>query len=141
MQFHSKEWLDAYKEKMNTDAEYLKNNSTFTLKWCNVLTDCPGGVDRKEIWDIQKGKCLSLKLEEKKAPSDFRTELFDKKALDYRNTASYEIMGKLYLGQINTMQAFRNPSYKVDGPKAKLLFIMRQLNNWNDIAKSLPTEV
>ena len=141
MQFHSKEWLEAYKEKMNSDPEYLRKNATFTIKWCNVLTDCPGGVDRKETWIIEKGKCLSLTLEEKPAPSDFRTELFDKKATDYRNTASYEIMGKLHLGEMNTMQAFRNPSYKVAGPKAKLLLIMRQLNAWNDIAKSLPTEI
>ena len=141
MQFHSKEWLDAYREKMNTDPEYLKKNSNFTIKWCNVITDCPGGVDRKEIWIIEKGKCPSVTLEEKKAPSDFRTGVFDKKEADYRNTASYEIMSKLYLGEISTMQAFRNPNYKVDGPKAKLLFIMGQLNAWNEIAKSLPTEI
>jgi hypothetical protein len=29
MQFHSKEWLDAYKEKMNSDPEYLKKASNF----------------------------------------------------------------------------------------------------------------
>jgi len=141
MQFHSKEWLEVYKEKMNTDPAYLKKNSNFSIKWCNVITDCPGGVDRKEIWVIEKGKCVSLTVEDKPAPSDFRTELFDKKQYDYRNTASYEIMAKLHRGEMSTLQAFRNPNYKVDGPKAKLMLIMRQLNAWNDIAKSIPTEI
>jgi|GEM_PF-1257336 putative sterol carrier protein len=141
MQFHSREWLEAYKEKMNSDPEYLKKASNFSIKWCNVITDCPGGVDRKETWIIEKGKCVSVTTVEKPAPSDFRTEPFNSKEFDYRNIASYEIMAKLFRGQMSTLQAFRNPNYKVDGPKAKLLLIMKQLNAWNDIAKKIPTEI
>lgn len=141
MQFHSKDWLDVYKEKMNSDPEYLKKNSSFSIKWCNVITDCPGGVDRKEIWIIEKGKCLSLTVEEKPAPSDFRAEPFDRKKVDYRNTASYEVMAKLFRGEISTLQALRNPNYKVEGPKVKLMTQMGRLNAWNDIAKKIPTEI
>lgn len=142
MQFHSQEWLDACKEKMNSgDHDYMKKAGKLKIKWCNVLTDCPGGVDRKELWIIEKGKCLSLAMEEKPAPSDFRDEPFNKKEVDYRNTSTYEVIARLFRGEMTNMQAFMDPRYAVDGPKMKLLGIMDALDAWSDIQKAVPTEI
>ena len=142
MQFHSEEWLDACKEKMNSgEPDYMRKAGKLKIRWCNVLTDCPGGEDWKEGWIIEKGKCLSVTMEKKPAPSDFRTEPFDKKALDYRNTSTYEILGRLFRGEITNMQAFMDPRYAVDGPKMRLLGIMESLDAWSDIQKTVPTEI
>ena len=142
MQFHSEEWLNVCKEKMNSgDHNYMKKAGKLKIRFCNVITDCPEGTDRKEVWIIEKGKCLSVTFEEKPAPSDFRTEPFDKKVLDYRNTSDYHVLSELFRGEITNMQAFMDPRYVVDGPKMRLLSIMDALDAWADIQKTVPTEI
>ena len=140
MKFKSKEWLDACVEKMDTDPTHLKDASKLTVKWCNIVLDSPDGTDKFEAWDIKNGKCLNLRHEEKPAPSDFRTLPFDKKEFDYMCTATYEVLAKLHRGELTAMQALRNPAYKIQGSRLKLLMLTKALSSWNEVQKAIPTE-
>ncbi|MFA4835019.1 MAG: hypothetical protein WC749_02965 [Dehalococcoidia bacterium] len=72
VKYMSQQWVDAVKEKSQSDADYLKKAKGLTEKTRSVTTDCPGGVDVIVVWEWNDGKVAKAIREEKPAPSDWR---------------------------------------------------------------------
>ena len=60
MKFQTKEWIDAVQAKSLVDEAYQKKTKGFTLATENVITDCPGDVDRRAEWHFQDGKIVNV---------------------------------------------------------------------------------
>ena len=140
IKYGSIEWLNAVKEKSQTDQDYLKKAKRFTAKWQNVVTDAPGGVDLLVEWEAKEGKIISVKREEKKAPSDFREFPFDEKEWLARFMGSYETCCKLNTKEINMMSALMGGGYKIRGPLPKVMVLMAELSAFADLMSSIPCE-
>jgi putative sterol carrier protein len=137
MKYLSQEWVDALKEKSNSDAEYLKKAKGMTFKAQLLVTDCPGGVDKLIDVDLKDGKVVSIKLQEKPAPSELRTTPFDAKQCFLRATSSYEMFTKLNKGEIAPIQALSSGDYKLDGDMAKIMEKMGLVVAFNEFMASV----
>ena len=140
MKYGSMEWLNALKEKSQTDQEYLKKAKRLTMKWQDVVTDAPGGVDLLVEWEVKEGKLVSVKREEKKAPSDFREFPFDEKEYLARFMTSYETSCKLHKKEMTVVTALMSGRYKIRGPLPKIMALMPELTAFGDLAASIPCE-
>ena len=138
--YGSQEWVQALADKMNSDAVYQKAAKGLTMRWFSIITDCPDGTDKTLDWEIKDGKAISFKVEEQKAPGDYRTRPFDAKKYDFRATGSWDTYTKLNKKETNAMQAISSKAYKIDGPMMKLMGMMGALNAWTDLMSSIPVE-
>jgi len=136
----SNEWFDEVKKRMETDEAYMKKAKGFTVKWCNIITDCPGGVDKFVLWEIEGGKPLSLTVEDAEAPSEWRKRPFDAKKYNFRATGSYDTFAKLNKKELGVMKAVTVKAYKIDGPMMKLMGMMPKMNSWVDLMAKVPAE-
>ena len=114
MKYLSKEWWEAVQNKTNTDREYLKKARGLTLKFQLAATDAPGGVDKLISCDVERGKIKSVTVEEKPAPSDWRTTPADLTKYLMRGTAPYETFCALHKGELPLFQAMTK-GFKMDG--------------------------
>jgi putative sterol carrier protein len=137
MKYLSQEWVDALREKSSRDAEYLKKAKGMTFKVQLLATDCPGGMDKLLEGDLKDGKVVSIKLQEKPAPSDFRTTAFDAKQYFLRATSSYEMFTKLNKGETMPIQALSSGAYKLDGDMAKIMEKMGLVVAFNELMASV----
>jgi len=124
MKFWSKEWFDTMQKKANADREYLKKARRLTMK-CQILsTDAPGGVDQLTLWEFERGKIKSIKIEDKKAPSDWRTEQVDQNEYAVKAIATYEVWCGLHRGDFVPFTEVLKKGLTVQGDLAKLMSTM-----------------
>ncbi|OGO01263.1 MAG: hypothetical protein A2Y59_03225 [Chloroflexi bacterium RBG_13_52_14] len=140
MKFHSQEWLDAYREASNSSPDRDKKAGGLTAKFCNLIRDCPGGVDKYETWRWENGKVVEAKVEEKPAPSDYRKIRFDKDELLFRITAPYELFVKQQRGEVGDLALAAYPSWKTEGPTLTLVKLLPFFGWWRGVGKKIPTE-
>ena len=140
MKFWSEEWYNAVKDKTNTDAAYLKDTKGLTLNMLYVVTEMPGGIDKRVECEMKDGKIASFKMEEKPAPSDYRTETVPPKIM-FRAMADYETYRKLAQGEISTAVAATSGAYKIDGDFMGLMAKMGPLTAYNILMGTVPFEL
>jgi len=141
IKYYSKEWFEEMKKRTASDQVYLsKGGKDLTYKSVYLLTDCPGGVDKQAIWTLENGILVDYKLEEKPAPSDWRTQPFDDKTYLMGVTGSYETYAKMNRKEITAMQALMQKVYKIDGPMPKIMTVMTGINSLADVMSSIPVD-
>ncbi|MFH2012560.1 MAG: hypothetical protein ABIJ37_07680 [Pseudomonadota bacterium] len=133
--------IDEIIAKVNSDEEFLKQAKKLTVKTQNLMLDVPGGIDRLISWELENGKIISGKAEEKPAPSDWRKEKIDKNKIDLRATAGYEVSVKLYNKEINATMAIMSGRYKMQGSVKKIIGLMTEMTLWADLVSTVPCEV
>lgn len=120
MKYMSKEWWEAVQKKTNEDREYLKKSRSLTMNFQLLITDAPGGIDRLVSAEMERGKIKNISLEDKSAPSDWRTAPTDLKKYLYRGSAPYEIFCAVHKGEIPLMQAMTK-GFKIEGDMQALM--------------------
>lgn len=140
IKYYSREWVEAVKKNMETNKEYQAKVPDLTFKSQYVITDCPGGVDKLLDWTLEKGVLVEHSIEEKPAPSDFRTMPFDEDTYFMRVGGSYKTFGRMNRGEISPLQAVMQKIYNIQGPLPRIMALMGQLNYLNEINASVPCE-
>ncbi len=137
---YSREWMENVQKKTQTDQEYQKKAKDLTYRSQYVVTDCPGGVDKLVDWTLEKGVLLKWTMEEKPAPSEFRTMPFDGKEYFMRVSGSYKTFGRMNRKEITPLQCIMQKIYKIEGPMPKIMALMGPINALNDLIASVPVE-
>lgn len=140
MKFFSHEWCNEVKEKANADPEFQKKAAKLNFKMHNLMTDCPGGTDRLVEWEFSKGSILSVKVEEKPAPSEFREIPWSSSICFTRATGSYDTYTDINKGKLAPMDGMARGLYKVDGEMAKLMPRMGSVAAFTDLMATIPCE-
>ena len=140
MKYWTEEWTKAVQEKTKTDAKYQRQAKGLTFKSMYVQKDCPGGTDRMQIWDLDKGVLVDYEWEEKPAPSDFRTTPFDSKKYFMRISGSYETYVKMNKKEISAMDAIVKRIYKIEGPMIKIVPKLGAIGALADVMSSIECE-
>ena len=140
IKYYTEEWLAALKKAMEADKEYQKKAKDLTYVSQYYILDCPGGTDRCAEWTLEKGVLTDYKLEEKPAPSDWRTMPFDSQKFFMRATASYPTYVRLNKGEITAIQVLMRKMYKIHGPMPKIMAKLGGLNALTAIMGTIPVE-
>ena len=139
MKYLSKEWLEAVREKANADTEYLKKTRGLTVMFQLLTTDVPGGVDKLSTWNVERGKIKSITLEEKPAPSDWRTTPVDLSKYLLRGTAPYQTFCALHRKEFPFVQAMTK-GFKVDGDMMKIMSKVAEFVHLLEFQANVPAE-
>ncbi len=144
MKFQSREHVSLIKEKHNEkcngDSEYLRKVKALDFTMHILIIDCPGGVDKLEKWVFDKGKVVSVKLEEKPAPSDFRTQPWNPKESFLRTTAPYDAFWKVALKEMTPMEGLTKGLYRIDGDMTQLISKLPAITAFTDFSGTIPSE-
>ncbi len=140
MKYMSKEHLEAIKEKANADATYLKKTKGLSFKFQNLVTDCPGGVDKVVTWELERGKILSVNLEEKPAPSDWRKMPFDGTKYFMRTVGDWPTYVKLNKKEITPIQGMTSGGFRLDGDLMKVMAKLAEFTILLDLESTIPCE-
>ena len=140
VKFHTKEWIDKVKEGTKSNTEYQKSASGLSFKSLYVLKNCPGGVDRKELWTLDKGVLTEYTFEEKPSPTEFATEPWDEKGILYRCSGDYDIFVQMNKGELAPMQAIAKKVYKLEGPMMKIMGHMAGITALSEVMSSIDCE-
>lgn len=84
MRFYSEGWVQAVKDKADSDLKYQAKAKGLNAISEDIIEDYPGGLDVRVRWTFEEGKVADVLREEKPAPSDWRGWPADKDLL-YRN--------------------------------------------------------
>lgn len=139
MKYLSREWLDAVTEKSNTDKQYLKKAKKLTIKFQILVTDTPGGVDKLMDWYVEKGMIKSITLEEKPAPSNWRTEPADLTKFALKGTAPYATNCALHKGELPLFQAMTK-GFKMDGDLMAIMGRLEEYLELQNLQATIPAE-
>ena len=137
---YTREWLEEIKKKTETDKEYQEKAKDLTYKSQYVVTDCPGGVDKLVEFTQEKGVLIEWSMEEKPAPSEFRTMPFDDKTYFMRVGGAYKTFGRMNRGEISPLQAIMQKVYKIEGPMPRIMALMGPITALNNLIASVPVE-
>jgi hypothetical protein len=139
MIYGTQEFYDAVKEKANSDERYLKKAQGLTVKFQNLLMDCPGDVDRLVDWGLTEGKVTSVKLQESPAPSAWRTAPLRP---DYflRTIGKYETYVKLNKEEITPGQGQETGAFRIMGNLSKIMAKIATFTAFTDLIATIPVE-
>ena len=140
MKFFTQEWLDAVKEKANADETYMKKTKGLTLRVQNLVTDCPGGVDKLLSHEFDQGKVLSSTVEEAPAPSDWRTTPYDSTQYLFRTVGTYDYYAALNRNEIDPVQGLSKGVFRIEGDMMRVLGKLGYLQNFFDLQATIPCE-
>lgn len=142
VKFYSQEWCDQVGEAMNKNEYYLEHTKKYlTFKWINILTDCPGGVDKLVEVELKEGRCLGYKVHEKPSPAEFREGVVPNRDQYFAViTGTYKSYVMINRKDMAPMQAVTRKIYKIDAPMGKFMAIFARLVMWNDVILSVPCE-
>jgi hypothetical protein len=139
MIYATQEFYDAVKEKANSDERYLKKAKGLTIRFQNLLMDCPGDVDKLIDWGLSEGKVESVKLQESPAPSAWRTAPLRP---DYflRTIASYETYVKLNKKEISPEEGQASGAFRIMGNLSKIMAKIATFTTFTDLIATIPAE-
>jgi hypothetical protein len=137
--FYSQEWIDEIVKKMDTDAEFLKKAKPLTFHWCAIVTDCPGGVDKRVDWEVEEGRPVSVKLTEAPVPSEWR-EGIPRGNYFCVVYGPYETYAQMNRNEITALAALAQKVYTMDTDMAQFLTKLGSLIAWTDLMASIPCE-
>ena len=140
MKYYSKEWIDAVKQKSTVDTIYLMRARDLDFVIENLITDCPGAVDKRVLWELKKGKIVSTKLEENPAPSAWRQTPWDPKVSFVKGTASYDTYWKFHKKELAALDSMVQGIYRVEADMMKLMPKMNAITAFTELLASVPSE-
>ncbi|HJX70166.1 MAG TPA: hypothetical protein VJ441_03630 [Dehalococcoidia bacterium] len=140
--FYSKEWVEAVKQKANSDPEYLKKTKGFTTKFLFVVTDCPDGNDVKCLWEYNQGKVTRYEYTTKKAPSDMRIgkEKWDESISLIKTQVSYAVFAKVQKREMTALGAIGAKLWNVEGDMIKAMAYQAYTTVITDLSATIPCE-
>ena len=124
MKYMTPEWYEVLKEKVNADTEHLKKTRGLTVKFQTLATDAPGGVDKLVTWDVDRGKIKSITVDEKPAPSDWRTTQVDLNKYVLMGMGSYEIYCGIHRKDFIPFTEVLKKGFKMQGDLLKIMSSM-----------------
>lgn len=134
-QYWTPEFVEAFVEAMNDDADFQKTAGSFSNTIIFRCLDHPTGQDIEAAYTFEDGEVTDVQLWMEDAGSDdFRDDPFDKSAALARATAPYRIWVKLDKGEMTPLGALTSPDYVIEGPKLKIMSNMGVLNGMGDVA-------
>lgn len=140
MKFQSQEHLNAIKEKCNSDPVYLRKTKDLNFTMHCLVTDCPGGVDKLVKWVFDKGKVASVTLEEKPAPSDFRTQPWNPKECFLRTISPYDAFWKVFVKEMNPLEGMTRGVFRVEGDMMQMMPKLGAVTAFIDFGSTVPSE-
>ena len=141
MKYGSQEYYEEIKTRVNENEELLKKIKELSFKFQNLLTDCPGKVDKLVDWELDKGRIVSLKVEEKAAPSDWRKAPLDEKGgYLMRTVGPWEAYIRLNKKEMTPMQGVSTGLFKIVGNMMKVMPKMGQFAFLTDFMSTIPCE-
>lgn len=141
MKYMTQEWYELLKEKVNTDTDHLKKTRGLTVKFQTLATDAPGGVDKLVTWDVERGKIRSIIVEEKPAPSDWRTMQVDLAKYVLMGTGSYETYCGIHRKDFIPFIEVLKKGFKMQGDLVKIMSsMMSEFVQLLEYQSSVPAE-
>ncbi|MFH2012559.1 MAG: hypothetical protein ABIJ37_07675 [Pseudomonadota bacterium] len=137
---NDKKHVEAVTARSNSDKELMEKVKKLNMVLENLMLDVPGGIDRMVTWQIERGKIVNATVEEKPAPSDWRKTKIDKKKVDFRATAKYDVSVGIHKGEQTSMMALMKGQYKMQGSMVKIMKMTPEMNAWNEVASTVPCE-
>lgn len=139
MKYMSKEWWEAVQKKSNEDREYLKKSRALTMKFQLLANDSPNGVDRLISADVERGKIKNITLEDKPAPSNWRTTPVDLTKYLFRGSAPYETFCSVHKGELPLFQALTK-GFRIEGDMQALMSKIGEFMQFQELQVSIPSE-
>ena len=140
MKYLGPEFVEAVKEASYKDRTWKQTARGFTTRWQTLLTDCPGGVDRLIEWDVKKTEIISASLEEKPAPSDWRTAPVDEKRFLCRLVCEYPQHIRLHKQEFSAMVAIGLGVYDILGDLTETMKRIESFDAFIDLLSTIPAE-
>ena len=141
MKYMTQEWYELLKEKVNADKEHLKNTRGLTVKFQILATDAPGGADKLVTWDVERGKIKSITVEEKPAPSQWRTTPIDLTKYVLMGMGSYEIFCGIHRKDFVPFTEVLKKGFKMQGDLVKIMSsMMSEFVQLLEYQSSVPAE-
>jgi len=138
LNYYSREWCEEAQKRLNADEQHLAAAKSLTGTFCFRIYDCPDGTDRIAYWEFDKGRCLNVSLETRRAPAPEIRELpFDKTRTMARTSAPFDRLLALNKGEVTVLRLLTDPSYKIEGPKMEAMKHMKGLNSWNRVCAAI----
>ena len=138
MRFYSKEYMEEFKRKTNTDEAYLKKTKGFNAKMLWIVYDDPDGNDIRLLIEYKEGKIVHYDFKKKKAPSDFRTEPWDESISITRIHGSYNTYAKMNKKELSAMGALGAKLYRADGDMVKIMVHLGHMTAAGDLMATVP---
>jgi len=139
VKYGTKEFYEQAKEKVNANEVLLRKTRGLSFKFQNLMTDCPGGVDRLIDWELDKGRIASVKVEEKPAPSEWRKIPLGAGYL-MRTIGAYDTYVKLNKKEITAVQGQMSGAFKLDGDLTKVMAKLAEFTYLTDFMATIPCE-
>ena len=140
MKYASQEFYDQVKEASLTDRMWRETARGFTARWQNLLLDCPGGVDKLVDWEVRNTKVVSVVVQEKPAPSDFRTLPVDEGKFLGRFVAPYASFVRLHKQEFSAMVALGMGVYDIEGDITEVMKQIESFDAFVDVSSTVPAE-
>ena len=140
MKFHSSEWYEAVKVVAPKDRMWKEMGRGLMAKWESLLFDCPGGVDKLVEWDVRNTQIVSIKVQEKPAPSDFRTTPVDRSKYLARFVAPYTVFVRLHKQEFTAMVAIGMGLYDILGDLTEVMKKIEAFDALIDLTSTVPAE-
>jgi putative sterol carrier protein len=130
--FPSSEWLKAFQEKLNNDAQYFQ----VAQKWegdMYFIIDPDGNLEKQTIFylDLWHGQCRNVEIASDIAAHTPRFSL----------KASYTNFSKDLLGELDPMQAMLTRRLEVKGDMSMMMRNVPTVLNFVRCAKEITTDV
>lgn len=139
MKYMSKEWWAEVQKKTNEDREYLKKSRALTLKTQLLATDAPGGVDKLISMEVERGKIKNVTVEDKPAPSDWRTTPADLTKYTLRGSGPYKTFAALHKGDLPLFEAMTK-GFKIEGDMQALMGKISEYMELQNVQASITAE-
>jgi putative sterol carrier protein len=140
MRYLSREFVDAVKNQLNTDPNYLQKAKNLTGIIALRALDCPDGTDKHITYHFNQGRLLDVVYEEETKPSSIiRNRPFDNGWIS-RSTSNYEMYTKIDRGEIGVVQALTSPNYKIEGSMFKMMRLMSGMTAMNGVVQKMDKE-
>lgn len=140
MRFYSEEWVQAVKDKANSDLKYQAKTKALNVTCEEIIEDYPGGLDVWVRWRFEGGKIVEALREEKTAPSEWRGLPAPGKDVLTRSYGGYQTWARLNKGEISAMEALVKRVYRIQGNMIKIMAKMGPLSAFTDLRGSIPCE-
>ncbi|MEE4354642.1 MAG: hypothetical protein V2J25_17435 [Desulfatiglans sp.] len=140
MKYLSKEFVEAVKGASVKDRTWRETARGFSARWQTLLTDCPGGIDKLLEWEVRKTEIIHASLEERPAPSEWRTLPVDEKNFLCRLVCLYWEHTRLHKQEFSAMVAIGLGVYDILGDLTETMKRIESFDAFIDLLSTVPAE-
>lgn len=137
MNYLSREFVEAVKNRLNIDPDYLQKAKSLTGIMALRVLECPDGTDKHITYKFDRGRLLEVVHEEEPKPSSkIRNRPFDNSWIS-RSTSNYEMYTRIDRGEVGVLQALTSPHYKIEGSMFKMMRLMSGMTAMNSVVQRM----